>query len=162
MSLENHITVNSFTKQVFLFICFLIISTIITSCARQTGSEKQKLHSASFDNRYSEALKVANQHAGDDEFDKLFTIVNKILLRNNDIKMLGQVCASQSGQLLVIDNERKTVERFDSEGKFVGVIGNNGNQPGSHLFPSDITNVDKETIAGIGFSRSSGKFVWHK
>jgi hypothetical protein len=89
------------------------------------------------DDAFAAALRRAQQNAGSDGLGRAFKVESKISLEGGEVASLSQFRANADGGFSVVDYDRKKVGVYDRAGAFVRPVGGSGNQPGSHVWPSD-------------------------
>ncbi len=97
------------------------------------------------------ALEKARQGMNADQIASVFDIEAEIPFPGTRINALGQLRVGHDSTIIIVDYERKLAELYDSSGRFVRPIGGVGNEPGSHLWPSDVAEVAEGRIAVSDF-----------
>lgn len=89
------------------------------------------------DDAFANALRRAQRSAQSDGLSRAFKVESKISIAGGDVTDLSQFRANADGGFSVVDYDRKKVGMYDRAGAFVRPVGGSGNQPGSHVWPSD-------------------------
>jgi len=100
---------------------------------------------------YRPALEKAQAQSQNDGLASAFRIESKLSLGGEKIKNLNQFRVASDGNFYVIDYERKQAEIYDRTSSYLGDLGARGNQPGAHLWPTDVAEVDGKTVAVADF-----------
>jgi 6-bladed beta-propeller protein len=126
---------------------------LLTLTGLQCSSNRQLKISKSKDpDQFNIAIKGAVEHAPTDEIARAFQITETIKLSEGRIQNLSRVIPKTDGSLLILDIDRKQVEAYDRAGHFLRQIGEPGQKPGSHQFPSDISEVEEGNVAVCDFT----------
>lgn len=123
----------------------LPLSLLVSQCTfRKSAAQSQEQSgptaaaaAAAADDEFAAALRRAQQSAKSDGLGRAFKVESKISLAGGDVANLSQFRANADGSYSVVDYERKRVGVYDRAGAFVRSVGGSGNQPGSHVWPSD-------------------------
>ena len=127
----------------------LAVCALFGGCSR--GNKPLKPQSSPQPNTYRLALREAEQDAPKDELETAWKIDARIILSGPEIKILSRVGIKGDGSILVVDNERRSAEVYTSTGAYATALGGSGNEPGSQVWPSDITEAADESIAVSDF-----------
>ena len=126
---------------------------ILTVTGLQCSSNRQAEISKSKDpDQFNIALNRAIEHGSTDEMSKAFQITKRITLSEGRVQNLSKVMPKSDGSMLILDIGRKQVELYDGSGRFLRQIGESGQKPGSHEFPSDVSEVEGGDVAVCDFA----------
>lgn len=136
-----------------LFICFLLVSASQIGCRSSTAkaSETKTEPERSYQ-EYSDAVSNAEKAASKDEFDKFFITKAVISFSGNDIEHLSKLNVGKTGAIYVCDFDNRRISGYDSSGNNIKLIGKAGNEPGSHVFPTDAVEFNNSSVAVPDFS----------
>jgi hypothetical protein len=100
---------------------------------------------------YQPALEKARAQSQADGLAGALRVESKVSLDGGQVKNLNQFRVASNGDIYVVDYERKQAEAYDRSGHYLGALGARGNQPGAHLWPSDVAEASDQTIAVSDF-----------
>jgi len=139
-------------REVLLLSLISIIFTCFISCrSSKFASTEGKNQAETIFAEYSNAIATAEKLSDNEEFDKLFLNKGIVTLKGNEIKNLSQFRVGKNGNIYICDYDQKLVNQYDSLGNNVTSIGNTGNKPGSHVFPTDVAEIQNSSIAIADF-----------
>ena len=126
---------------------------ILTATGIQCSSDRQaEISKSKVPDQFNIAVNRAIEHGSTDEIAKAFQITETIELSEGRIQNLNRVIPKADGSMLILDIDRKQVEVYDGTGHFLRQIGEPGQKPGSHQFPSDISEVEGGDVAVCDFT----------
>src|SRR5215212_11105948 len=126
---------------------------IVTVTGLQCSPNRQAQISKSKDpDRFNIAVNRATEHRSTDEISKAFQITERIMLSEGRVQNLSKVMPKSDGSMLILDIDRKQVAVYNGSGDFLRQIGESGQKPGSHQFPSDVSEVEGGDVAVCDFT----------
>lgn len=135
-----------------LFVIFLMVQlSLALGCKSQKQTVRQKDSPSWQSNAYILALQQAKDNASSDELERVFKVKSRLSLSGQSIKSLSLLRVKQDSTILVLDNERRVAEAYDSSGAYAATIGEVGNAPGKQLWPSDAIEVANKSVAVSDF-----------
>lgn len=126
--------------------CLILpLSLLVSQCTfRKSAAQSQgqsgppdTAAAVATDDEFAAALRRAQQSAQSDGLGRAFEVESKISIAGGDLTNLSQLRANADGSFSVVDYDRKKVGVYDRAGAFVRPVGDSGNQPGAHVWPSD-------------------------
>lgn len=129
----------------------LLFAVCALFCGCSRGNKPLKPESPPLPNTYRLALREAEAEASKDELETAFRIDAHIILGGKEISTPSRVKIKRDGSILLVDNERRLAEVYTSTGAYATTLGGSGNEPGSQVWPSDITEAADESIAVSDF-----------
>lgn len=100
---------------------------------------------------FDAALEKARRGGEAEGIAGVLQIDSEVSLPGGRIKNLGQLRVGRDGTIMVVDYERKLAEVYDRGGRFVRQVGGTGNEPGAHVWPSDVAETDGGRVAVSDF-----------
>ena len=131
-----------------LYVAFLFV-LYCSGCQKSTQTADAHTE-IEIPQNYNIALRVAEEKSSSDQLKSSFAVTQKITLTGSKILMLSKLRVI-AGKLYVIDSDRRVVESYDSNGKFIKQLGEGGNKPGGFLFPTDATETKEGFVAVTDF-----------
>ena len=135
--------------------CLLQCSSRSRSNSTQRSALLTVQGQAATPDRFAAALDQARHEPQQDGFLKTFQVRGKLSLAGEQISNLNQLRVNHDRTLAVIDYERQRAALFDETGRAAQALGGVGNEPGSHVWPSDAA----ETVDGIAVADFKGHRV---